>query len=190
MHHARLGGRFGLKPRGAPVLSWYNVVAMFRKLIIVVLTLGAVVAVAVGVGMMSISKIKGWTFQAGEGRNAYVLVSRGNAMTRSPLHLTLVYPTKRRAIDKLNEFRGAGFILRINAQYKSPYGWSSWYTLAIPPWAAPSAFILFAAYPTMAFIRGPLRRRRRRRKRGLCLKCGYDLRGSPGPRCPECGEVI
>ena len=32
--------------------------------------------------------------------------------------------------------------------------------------------ILFAAYPTIAFIRGPLRRWRRRRK-GLCLKCGY-----------------
>jgi len=24
----------------------------------------------------------------------------------------------------------------------------------------------------------------------LCLACGYDLRGSPGPRCPECGEAI
>lgn len=33
------------------------------------------------------------------------------------------------------------------------------------------------------------RRRRRRRKLGLCLKCGYDLRGS-AERCPECGEVI
>ncbi|MHC4090718.1 MAG: hypothetical protein ACYSVY_10660, partial [Planctomycetota bacterium] len=25
---------------------------------------------------------------------------------------------------------------------------------------------------------------------GHCQRCGYDLRGSPGPCCPECGEPI
>ena len=47
-------------------------------------------------------------------------------------------------------------------------------------------FLLFAAYPFIAFIRGPLRRYRRRRK-GLCVTCGYDLTGLPENRCPECG---
>ena len=24
----------------------------------------------------------------------------------------------------------------------------------------------------------------------LCINCGYDLRASPGPTCPECGETL
>lgn len=31
--------------------------------------------------------------------------------------------------------------------------------------------------------------RRFRRKEGHCPACGYDLRGSPGVPCPECGRV-
>ncbi len=76
--------------------------------------------------------------------------------------------------------------------------------LAVPPWdvhdrsfaACATGYLffplwcpllVFAAYPTVVFIRCPLRRHRRR-KRGLCIHCGYNLTGLPGPRCPECGE--
>ncbi len=58
--------------------------------------------------------------------------------------------------------------------------------LRLPLWAP---FILFAAYPTIAFIRGPLRRYRRRRK-GLCIPCGYDLTGNVSGVCPECGTEV
>ena len=59
-------------------------------------------------------------------------------------------------------------------------------SLFMPPWVP---VVLFATYPTIAFIRGPVRRWRRR-KRGLCIHCGYNLTGLTEPRCPECGEKI
>ena len=37
---------------------------------------------------------------------------------------------------------------------------------------------------------GILRKQLRRRKKGLCLKCGYDLTGNTSGACPECGERI
>ncbi len=36
----------------------------------------------------------------------------------------------------------------------------------------------------------PLLRRRRRRRLGLCEFCAYDLGGSPGGPCPECGHNV
>jgi hypothetical protein len=33
------------------------------------------------------------------------------------------------------------------------------------------------------------RRRLRRERAGQCLACGYDLRGSTGGMCPECGQT-
>lgn len=39
---------------------------------------------------------------------------------------------------------------------------------------------VLGAYPTLVLFRGPIRRR------GLCLKCGYDVRLLTEPRCPEC----
>ena len=55
----------------------------------------------------------------------------------------------------------------------------SWY---IPMWITTLLFGVGAILP-QAFIR---LRRRKRKKLGLCVKCGYDLRGSKD-RCPECG---
>ena len=51
------------------------------------------------------------------------------------------------------------------------------------------AVVLFATYPALAFIRGPVRRWRRR-KRGLCIHCGYNLTGLTEARCPECGQAM
>ena len=49
--------------------------------------------------------------------------------------------------------------------------------------------VLTAVYPTVHFVRGPLRRWRRR-KAGQCVGCGYDLTGNVSGVCPECGGQI
>lgn len=47
---------------------------------------------------------------------------------------------------------------------------------------------ILGIYPAIAFIRGPWRRHRRRR-RGLCIRCGYNLEGNVSGVCSECGEA-
>jgi hypothetical protein len=62
-------------------------------------------------------------------------------------------------------------------------GGKTW-TLQIPHW---SAAVAAAVLPWRW-----LRRRRaeiRKLRTGLCRRCGYDLRATPG-RCPECGEPV
>ena len=50
----------------------------------------------------------------------------------------------------------------------------------VPMWMATGLF------GSMLWLFYHPQRRRRRKKLGLCIKCGYDLRGSKN-RCPECG---
>jgi hypothetical protein len=49
--------------------------------------------------------------------------------------------------------------------------------------------LLCMPYPILVLLRGPLRRRERRR-RGWCVKCGYDLRGNVSGICPECSHPV
>jgi len=47
------------------------------------------------------------------------------------------------------------------------------------------AVILWILWSSPFTARGMIRR-----KRGLCIKCGYDLRGAEHAACPECGREL
>jgi len=61
-------------------------------------------------------------------------------------------------------------------------GGTRW-SLGIPCWMP---VLMFALLPAGQLTVGL--RRRRRFNAGRCLRCGYDLRATPG-RCPECGAA-
>ncbi len=86
-------------------------------------------------------------------------------------------------LERRSEF--AGFYLLKNPG-QQPISRKMQFELGIPLYFP---CVLFAAYPAIVLVRAPLRRWRRRRK-GLCLKCSYDLTGNVTGTCPECGSKI
>ena len=155
---------------------------MIRKAIIVVLTLAAVGIGLAWLGSQIVYPWYDWTFQLNEEGRLNVWCVPGSAS------FGIWEPVENPVGDWSSRY-GWGETRR------GPPGWNNFslewgeYTSG-RYWIVRCAywlpFTLFAAYPTIAFIRGPLRRWRRRRK-GLCLRCGYGLTGLPEPRCPECG---
>jgi hypothetical protein len=67
---------------------------------------------------------------------------------------------------------------------------AEWVSVAIIPYLFLGVLVVLA----VVGLRPAAQRRRIasfRAKQGLCLGCGYDLRGhSSGQRCPECGSQI
>jgi hypothetical protein len=54
----------------------------------------------------------------------------------------------------------------------------------IPIWAVLTASVLPLVWSCF-----PLFRRHRRRRQGLCIQCGYNLKGNVSGICPECGHA-
>jgi len=158
---------------------------MIRKGIIVVLTLLAFSTVAVYIdSYVTVHKSHRWWARVWDLQRDFakwlpkvrVCTSRGRLLVQQ-------YP--RRPIPwPLYEFSVLGFrrTTSLSPGFVSP----GYVRYLIPLWMP---FILFATYPTIAFIRGPLRRYRRR-KRGLCIRCGYNLTGNTTGVCSGCGAGI
>jgi hypothetical protein len=82
-------------------------------------------------------------------------------------------------------FEETTFLRSLHFAYEGGAVWSDKPWIVTVPHAALA--VTFAAAPAAWLVRRLLRYQRARRSaRGLCAKCGYDLRASP-ERCPECG---
>jgi len=79
-------------------------------------------------------------------------------------------------------FLGFGFMLE--RLRRDENGLGPHWIVVVPLYAV--AGVAAAATVPPVFL---LRRSRRRDAAGLCTSCGYDLRGTPGGRCPECGAT-
>lgn len=80
--------------------------------------------------------------------------------------------------------------LNYRGAYAAGFGWaarrergSRMWMAGVPYW---SLVVLALAGPAWGMARA--RRRWRRGQRGLCARCGYDVRETP-ERCPECGAA-
>ena len=161
---------------------------MIRKAIIVVLTLAAV-----GTGIVAVLSFQHPIHLRGEEASHFSVFfipkpfwSVGNGT----LEIEFIRCLGQAYDPRVHQFRRVNlFVARLievdNIFFSMPNGWIRIDRLYLPLW---TPIIMFAAYPSIAFIRGPLRRWRRGR-RGLCLKCGYNLEGNVSGVCSECGRA-
>ncbi len=155
---------------------------MIRKAIIVVLTLGTLGTFSLGVASYFLSSNCVWR---PTDHNCLIINSAALGYIFSHYHgRELPVPSAGEGCDYYSR---QPFDLRwkdrVRGWRRFRYDEASYLRVAsFPAWVP---VVLFGAYPTLVFVRGPLRRYRRR-KRSLCVTCGYDLRASP-ERCPECG---
>jgi hypothetical protein len=79
-----------------------------------------------------------------------------------------------------NRLGFGGYLYQRLGQHGDVGSRSKW---AVPWWLPAGAASVLPACRCIATLR-----RRRLRRRGLCERCRYDLRATPG-RCPECGTA-
>lgn len=104
-------------------------------------------------------------------------------------NVTFAYPLLNRSVsvfqsdflDKLG-FQLCWWSIPDKPGINGPVGW---YSITVPGWFALLVCLIFPAFSLKRVLR-----RRARIRRGLCGKCGYDLRPSKSEKCPECGMPI
>lgn len=80
-------------------------------------------------------------------------------------------------------------ITRALAAWGMPGGFR-WWVQMIPSMMLGAGFGLAFQYLYRKPIQLALRKLLNDRGTPICMECGYDLRGLPEPRCPECGTHV
>ena len=150
---------------------------MIRKAIIVVLTLSAVM---VGASFLTLFSKPYPRLTHGPARMSNGGIDYDWTWGRAGSHIVLTRVLRSEQVGRSVLIERPGFAISKGGNL---------FYFAVSIWIPLATTTLLAAYPTIAFIRGPVRRWRRRRK-GLCIKCAYDLTGNVPGVCPECGTEV
>lgn len=154
---------------------------MIRKTLIIVLTLAAFSTAAACAYSLATSESVYIYREYTSARSSYML-----SVDRYEVRAShwLFFRTPRSSRKTEMAWLGFGLLSEVGT---TPFGFGFLiHRVSGPVWAP---FLLLGAYPTVAFIRGPLRLWRRRNT-GHCLRCGYDLTGNVSGVCPECGTGV
>ena len=164
---------------------------MIRRMLILMLVLAAIATVTLGIAscfktvvLLRPPKVGFWEDLRRDARHEFTIkVTDGGLIVWYRDRIRLLRPSP--GWGPLTKYEFAGF------RYSDRTGWLRVFTtrsidVELPLWMP---FVLFAAYPTVALIRGPLRHWRWQRK-GSCLSCGYNLTGNTSGVCPECGTGL
>lgn len=131
-------------------------------------------------GLAALQREIRWAGSVGDTNWLQLRVDEGNLHL---LHARQAAEMLPRGRDGITLFRGnfgrLGFYRGNDRQWR-------WVSASLPLWLVVGLLVI----PSGAgIVRGPLRRRYRLR-RGLCLRCGYDVSRCVGERCSECGTAI
>ena len=164
--------------------------SMKRRLFNILSALSLLLCIAtIAIGIRSMWVTTTWTY-AGEGRGPdYVVTSRHGCIEVQYVPLRPGAALQRAggfSSWSTDIFRSSsrwdhlGFDVHLqNATTATGLLW-----IVIPDWFICS---ITAVFPSLWYR--SYRRRRLAERKGLCLKCGYDLRATPD-RCPECGTPV
>ncbi len=93
--------------------------------------------------------------------------------------------------DSIKDASGKSYLPNLNRNgivISETYGIAPQILPLQPIWPGFAINTIFYSAILWTLTLGPFTARRMiRRKRGRCIKCGYDLRGTSGGGCPECG---